>query len=57
LQVNQRPTFLMESSIGDRAVFSGLAKVEPLAAAMEALLADESAYASWLGHFGPVPKA
>jgi predicted DsbA family dithiol-disulfide isomerase len=55
LQVNQRPTFLIESSIGDRAVFSGLAKVEPLAAAMDAMLSDEIAYASWLAHFGPVP--
>lgn len=57
LQVNQRPTFLFENSIGDRVAFSGLARIEPLAAAMDAMLADESAYASWLAHFGPVPKA
>src|SRR6266436_8416836 len=43
LQVNQRPTFLIENSIGDRAVFSGIAKVEPLAAAIDALVADETA--------------
>ncbi len=56
LQVTQRPTFLLENSIGDRAVFSGMVKVEPLAAAVDALLADQAAYASWAVHFGPVPK-
>jgi predicted DsbA family dithiol-disulfide isomerase len=55
LQVTQRPTFLFENSIGDRAVFSGVARVEPLAAAMEVLLADEAAYASWKAHFGDPP--
>jgi len=57
LQVNQRPTFLLENGIGDRVVFSGLARIEPLAAAMDASVADESAYTSWLAHFGPVPKS
>jgi predicted DsbA family dithiol-disulfide isomerase len=57
LQVNQRPTFLIQSSIGDRAVFSGIVKVEPLAAAIEALFADEAAYESWRAHFGDVPPA
>jgi len=57
LQVNQRPTFLIENSIGDRAVFSGVVKIEPLAAAVDALLADEAAYASWAAHFGPVPAS
>lgn len=55
LQVSQRPTFLIENSIGDRAVFSGLARVEPLVAAIDAMLADEAAYASWKAHFGDVP--
>jgi predicted DsbA family dithiol-disulfide isomerase len=57
LQVTQRPTFLFENSIGDRAMFSGIARVEPLAAALEALLADEAGYASWKAHFGDPPKA
>jgi predicted DsbA family dithiol-disulfide isomerase len=57
LQVNQRPTFLMENSIGDRAVFSGIVRVEPLAGAIDALLQDEAAYRSWEAHFGPPPKA
>jgi len=57
LLVTQRPTFLLTNSIGDRAVFSGVARVEPLAVAMDALLADEAAYVSWRAHFGdPPPK-
>jgi len=55
LQVTQRPTFLLENSIGDRALFSGIVRVEPLIAAVEALLADEAAYASWKAHFGDPP--
>lgn len=55
LQVNQRPTFLFENSIGDRALFSGIARTEPLAAAIEALLSDEAGYVSWKAHFGDVP--
>ena len=55
LQVTQRPTFLIENGIGDRALFSGVVRIEPLAAAIDALLADEAAYASWVAHFGPVP--
>lgn len=55
LQVTQRPTFLFENSIGDRAMFSGVVRVEPLAAAMDALLADEAAYVSWKAHLGDPP--
>lgn len=55
LQVTQRPAFLIENSIGDRAVFSGIARVEPLATAIDALLADEAAYVSWKAHFGDAP--
>jgi len=55
LQVNQRPTFLIENAIGDRAVFSGIVKLEPLAVAIDALVADEAAYASWKAHFGDPP--
>ena len=55
LQVNQRPTFLIENAIGDRAVFSGIVRLEPLAAAIDALRADEAAYASWKAHVGDPP--
>ena len=47
--------FLIENSIGDRAVFSGIAKAEPLAAAIDALMRDEVAYLSWNAHFGNPP--
>jgi len=57
LQVNQRPTFLIESPIGDRIVFSGIVRLEPLAAAIDAALSDEAAYASWKTHFGDVPSS
>jgi predicted DsbA family dithiol-disulfide isomerase len=55
LQVNQRPTFILESNIGDRAVFSGLVKAAPIAAAIDAMLDDAAAYASHAAHFGPPP--
>ena len=55
LQVKQRPTFVLENSIGDRAVFSGLATAAPLAAAIDAMLNDAAAYASHAAHFGPPP--
>lgn len=55
LQVTQRPTFLLESSIGDRVVFSGIVRSAPIAAALDAMLADAAAYASWQAHFGDPP--
>src|SRR5213593_1954482 len=57
LQVNQRPTFLLENSIGDRAVFSGLATAAPMAAAIDAMLNDAAAYTSHAAHFGPPPAS
>jgi predicted DsbA family dithiol-disulfide isomerase len=56
-QVNQRPTFLLEDSIGDKAVFSGLAKIEPLAATIDAMLGDVAAYAAHHAHFGLPPTS
>jgi len=55
LQVTQRPAFLLDDSIGDRAVFSGIVKWEPLAATIDAMLSDEAAYASYTAHFGNPP--
>lgn len=57
LQVTQRPTFVLESPIGDRAVFSGLATAAPLIATLEAMLADAAAYDSYKAHFGGPPPA
>jgi predicted DsbA family dithiol-disulfide isomerase len=56
LQVNQRPAFLIENAIGDRAVFSGIVRIEPLAAAIDALLTDQAAYDSWKAHCGGPPS-
>ncbi len=55
LQVSQRPTFVIDTEIGDRAVFSGFARVEPLAAAIDSALADAEIYASYATHFGSPP--
>jgi predicted DsbA family dithiol-disulfide isomerase len=55
LQVTQRPTFVIESEIGDRAIFSGFAKVEPLVAALDAMLDDAVAYDAYAAHFGNPP--
>jgi predicted DsbA family dithiol-disulfide isomerase len=57
LGVSQRPTFVLESSIGDRSVFSGIWRAAPLVAAMDSMLEDEGAYASWSAHFGGPPPA
>lgn len=52
LQIDQRPGFLLESEIGDRAVFSGLIKKAPLQATIEAMMDDVRAYRSFHSHFG-----
>lgn len=56
LQVSQRPTFVLENSIGDRAVFSGLAQAAPFIAAGEAMLADAAYSASYKAHYGAPPE-
>ena len=55
LQVTQRPTFVLDSEIGDRAVFSGFAKLPPIAATVEAMLDDLVIYQSYAAHFGTPP--
>ena len=55
LQITQRPAFVLEDPIGDKAVFSGLTAAAPLAATLDAMLADTAAYASHATHFGPPP--
>ena len=52
LQVTQRPTFLIDSPIGDRAVFSGFAQAAPMAATLDAQWDDIVGYASNAAHFG-----
>ncbi|HXB03056.1 MAG TPA: DsbA family protein [Opitutaceae bacterium] len=55
LQITQRPAFVLEDSIGDKAVFSGLVTAAPLIATIDAMLADTAAYAAHAAHFGKPP--
>jgi len=55
LQITQRPAFVIDTAIGDRAIFSGVVKLEPLAATIDAMLDDAAAYATHKAHFGDPP--
>jgi predicted DsbA family dithiol-disulfide isomerase len=55
-RIAQRPSFIIEDAIGDKVVLSGLARVEPIAAAIDAMLADTAAYKSYAAHFGTPPS-
>ena len=57
LQVTQRPTLVIDTEIGDRAVFSGVVKLEPLTATLDSMLDDATAYAAHKAHFGDPPGA
>jgi predicted DsbA family dithiol-disulfide isomerase len=57
MQVTQRPTFVIESEIGDRAIFSGIVALPPLAATIDAMLEDLAAYESHAAHFGAPPPS
>ena len=57
LNVTQRPTFVVDSEIGDRAIFSGFAKLEPIAGTIDTMLDDLAAYAAHAAHFGEPPPA
>jgi predicted DsbA family dithiol-disulfide isomerase len=56
LQVTQRPTFVFDSEIGDRAVFSGFVRFSPLAATLDSMLDDAEAYTAFAAHFGAPPE-
>jgi predicted DsbA family dithiol-disulfide isomerase len=55
-QITQRPAFILEDEIGDKAVFSGIVRIGPLAAAIDAMLSDTAAYAAHKAHHGVTPK-
>jgi predicted DsbA family dithiol-disulfide isomerase len=55
LQVTQRPTFVIDTEIGDRAIFSGVVTLEPLTATLDSMLQDLAAYAAHKAHFGEPP--
>ena len=56
-QISQRPSFILQDAIGDKAVFSGLVRLEPLVATIDAMLADTAAYAAHAAHHGKLPQA
>jgi hypothetical protein len=56
-QVTQRPAFILEDEIGDKVVLSGLVEAAPIAAAIDAMLADSAAYAAHAAHFGGPPAS
>lgn len=55
-RIDQRPAFVLTSGIGDKAVFSGVPRIEPLAATIESMLADEAGYSAHKAHFGTPPS-
>jgi predicted DsbA family dithiol-disulfide isomerase len=55
LKVTQRPTFVFDTEIGDRAVFSGFVKLEPFVETLDAMIGDAAAYAAHAAHFGAPP--
>jgi predicted DsbA family dithiol-disulfide isomerase len=55
MQITQRPAFVVDTEIGDRAVFSGVIKIEPIAATIESMIADAVFYAAHKAHFGDPP--
>ncbi|MFI5337957.1 MAG: DsbA family protein [Opitutales bacterium] len=56
-QIDQRPAFVLTDEIGDKAVFSGLVRPEPLSATIDAMLADTAAYANHRALYGSPPPA
>jgi len=57
MQITQRPAFVIDTEIGDRAILSGVVKLEPIAATIDSMLEDAAFYAAHKAHFGdPPPK-
>ena len=55
MQITQRPTFVVDTEIGDRAIFSGVVRLEPIAATIDSMLDDLAFYATHKVHFGDPP--
>jgi predicted DsbA family dithiol-disulfide isomerase len=56
LQATHRPTYLLENRIGDRAVFSGVAKPGPLIATVDQMLADAKTQKEYDESHDPMPN-
>src|SRR5207244_8275964 len=55
MQITQRPSFVIDTEIGDRAILSGVVKFEPLATTLDGMLDDATAYAAHKAHFRDAP--
>ena len=55
LLANQRPTFLLRSTIEDTVLLSGIYRPEPVFAAIEAMISDEDAYERFRASYSPIP--
>lgn len=55
MQVTQRPTFVIDTEIGDRAIFSGVVTLEPMVATLDSMIDDAIGYAAHKAHFGDPP--
>jgi predicted DsbA family dithiol-disulfide isomerase len=56
-RIDQRPGFVIRSDIGDRVVLSGIWRLEPLEAAIGAMINDEEEYARFAAANEPLPAA
>lgn len=54
--VSQRPTFVLDTEIGDRAIFSGVIEVEAIASTLDAMLEDAVFYEAYGAHHGGPPE-
>jgi len=55
IAVKLRAAFVIRSGIEDTAIFSGIYRSEPLIAAIDAMIADEDAYARFEVAHAPIP--
>jgi len=55
-RIDQRPSFILTNSIGDKSIFSGVVRLEPLAATIDTMLSDARGYQVFAAHFGAPPK-
>jgi predicted DsbA family dithiol-disulfide isomerase len=53
--VTQRPTFVIDTEIGDRAIFSGVIKLDPIATTIDSMLDDAQFYECHAAHYGSPP--
>lgn len=54
-QINQRPSFVIQSDIGDKAVLSGTYRAPPISATIDAMLEDSSRYTAHAAHHPVMP--